>query len=851
MLLGMIVGVVGLLAAVPAFEPAPIPGRERISFNEGWRFQKHDPAEVGDRLSYTNVKPWLLDAGKTGAPEGGAYAQSEFDDRAWRAVTLPHDWGIEGPFHQEYPGETGKLPWWGVGWYRKRFTVPASDAGRPVYLDFDGAMSFATVWLNGRLVGGHPYGYASFRVDLTPHLRAGAENVVAVRLDNPQESSRWYPGGGIYRNVWLVKTAPVAVAHWGVAVSTPKVSPASATVAVRVDLVNSRGQTQKADVETKVYDGRRLVGAAKASPVNELVSGARIESTVEVANPRLWSPTSPALYRAVTTVRQGGKVVDTVETTFGIRSVTFDAKQGFLLNGQRTYLKGVCLHHDLGALGAAFNLRAAERQLEIMKAMGCNAIRTSHNPPAPEFLDLCDRMGFVVFDELTDTWTRAKKPNGYAKLFADWSENDLRSFIRRDQNHPSVVLWSTGNEVAEQGDEAGFAVSRRLTAIAHDEDPTRLVTSGNDRPNSGFNGYQKTIDVFGFNYKPHLYVRFRQENPTIPLYGSETASTISSRGEYFFPVTADKEQGRADFQVSSYDLSYPYWASTPDMEYKGQDENPSVFGEFVWTGFDYLGEPTPYNSDATVLLNYSDPAARAKAEAELKALGKIVVPSRSSYFGIVDLAGFPKDRYYLYQARWRPELPMAHLLPHWNWPDRVGQVTPVHLYTSGDEAELFLNGRSLGRKKRGPYEYRLLWDDVVYEPGELKAVVYKSGKPWATDLMKTTGAAAKLTLKADRKAIASDGNDLSFVTVTVADAKGRMVPRSKNRLRFEIEGPGEIVATDNGDATDHEPFHAHDKRAYNGLCLVIVRAKKGQAGTIRLRALSNSLGSAETTIRAR
>jgi beta-galactosidase len=855
MLNGMIAGFVGLLAAVPALEAAPNLGRERISFNEGWRFEKGDPVEVGGRLGYANLKPWLLDPSKPSAPEGGPYAETGFDDRAWRSVTLPHDWGIEGPFHHEYPGETGKLPWWGVGWYRKRFNVPATDAGRPVYLDFDGAMSYASVWLNGRLVGGHPYGYASFRVDLTPYVRAGAENVVAVRLDNPRESSRWYPGGGIYRNVWLVKTAPLAVNHWGVTVTTPVVNPASAMVAVRVDLDNRSQLPQQAMTETKVYDGRRLVGILKSSvktmPFNMGETAGRTEAMLEVTNPRLWSPASPSLYRALTTIRQDGKVVDTVETTFGIRKVEFNAQQGILLNGQRTYLKGVCLHHDQGALGAAFNTRAAERQLEILKAMGCNAIRTSHNPPAPEFLDLCDRMGFLVLDELTDTWTHAKKPNGYAKLFADWSENDLRSFIRRDRNHPSVILWSTGNEIAEQVEQGGQEISRRLTAIAHDEDPTRLVTSGNDRPNSGFNGYQNTIDVFGYNYKPRLYARFRQENPTIPLYGSETASTISSRGEYFFPVTSEKEQGHQDFQVSSYDLSYPAWASTPDMEFKGQDENPSVFGEFVWTGFDYLGEPTPYNSDTTVLLNYSDPAARAKAEAELKALGKVEVPSRSSYFGIVDLAGFPKDRYYLYQARWRPELPMAHLLPHWNWPERVGLVTPVHLYTSGDEAELFLNGRSLGRKKRGPFEYRLRWDDVVYEPGELRAVVYKGGKPWATDTVRTTGAAAKLTMKPDRRTIGNDGRDLSFVTVTVADAKGVMMPRSKNRIQFEIEGPGEIVATDNGDATDHESFQAHDKRAYNGLCLVIVRAKKGEAGTIRLRAISEGLKPAEVTVRTK
>jgi beta-galactosidase len=533
-----------------------------------------------------------------------------------------------------------------------------------------------------------------------------------------------------------------------------------------------------------------------------------------------------------------------------MRTVRFDAREGFLLNGQCTYLKGVCLHHDLGALGAAFNVRAAERQLEILREMGCNAIRSSHNPPAPEFLDLCDRMGFAVIDEFADTWTHAKKPNGYARLFADWSEFDLRSMIRRDRNHPSVVLWSTGNEIAEQGAEGGQEVSRRLTAIVHDEDPTRLVTTGNDRPDAGFNGYQNTIDVFGYNYKPHLYPSFVEANPEIPLYGSETASTISSRGEYFFPVTEDKDQERADFQVSSYDLAYPGWASTPDMEFRGQDENPSVFGEFVWTGFDYLGEPTPYNDDATVLLNYSDPSARAKAERELEELGRIEVPSRSSYFGIVDLAGFPKDRYYLYQARWRPELPMAHLLPHWNWPERLGQVTPVHLYTSGDEAELFLNGRSLGRKRRGALEYRLRWDDVAYEPGEVRAVVYRAGRPWAEGVVRTTGDAVGVTLEADRSVIRADGNDLVFVTARVVDAQGITVPRTRTRITFEVEGPGEVVATDNGDPTDHEPFQARQKRAFNGLCLAVIRAEKGDPRNIRIRASAEGLGSGSADIRS-
>jgi beta-galactosidase len=827
--------------------PADLP-RTRVPFNEGWRFHKSDAP--GAALSYEALKPALR--GKGAAPDGGPFARPDFDDRAWRKLDLPHDWGVESPFRIDYPGETGKLPWWGVGWYRKRFVSSPADAGRRVVLDLDGAMSYASVWLNGHLVGGRPYGYSSFRVDLTPHLNVGGTNLLAIRLDNPQESSRWYPGGGIYRNVWLVNTGPVRVAHWGVSVTTPHVAPDAATVAFKVDVENAQPEAASVEVVTEIFDGKRRIATTSAVPGQVPAGGSvRLPQQAEIRAPKLWSPETPRLYRAVTTIRRAGRAVDSVETTFGVRTIRFDAQDGFSLNGKRTFLKGVCLHHDLGALGAAFNLRAAERQIEILKSMGCNAIRTSHNPPAPEFLDLCDRMGMFVLDEFTDTWTHAKTANGYARLFEDWHETDLRGMVRRDRNHPSIVMWSTGNEIAEQVEAGGQAISRRLTAIVHEEDPTRPVTTGNDRPNSGFNGYPDTLDVFGYNYKPMLYRRFRETNPSKPLYGSETASTVSSRGEYFFPVTDDKAGGKADYQMSSYDLYAPPWAMPPDVEFRGQDENPSVFGEFVWTGFDYLGEPTPYNGDTTILLNYSDPVARAEAERKLKELGRITMPSRSSYFGIVDLCGFPKDRFYLYQARWRPDLPMAHLLPHWNWPERVGQVTPVHLYTSGDEAELFLNGRSLGRKRRGRLEYRLRWDDVAYAPGVLKAVVYKNGRRWAEDTVRTTCPAAGLSLTPDRRRIRADGKDLAFVTVAVIDARGATVPRSKPEIAFEISGPGEIVATDNGDATDLREFSAKSRRAYNGLALVVVRAKPGTSGTIRLRARGDGLRPSETTLEAR
>jgi beta-galactosidase len=511
-------------------------------------------------------------------------------------------------------------------------------------------------------------------------------------------------------------------------------------------------------------------------------------------------------------------------------------------------LNGVCDHSDLGALGTVVNTSALARQIRILQGMGCNAIRTSHNPPAPELLELCDRMGMLVMDESFDCWKRGKMKNDYHLLWDDWHERDWRAELRRDRNHPSIILWSIGNEVKEQGSLEGRVIAAELTDIAHQEDPTRPTTSANSNVHAGYNGFATNEDVFGYNYKPGEYGKFHAANPKQPLFGSETASCISSRGEYFFPVTDNKADGQGDFQMSSYDLYAPRWATPPDAEFKGQDEFPFVAGEFVWTGFDYLGEPTPYNGDKSTLLNFTDPAEKARMQKELDELGKIKVPSRSSYFGIVDLAGFPKDRYYLYQARWRPEFPMAHILPHWNWPERIGKVTPVFVYTSGDSAELFLNGKSLGLKKKEQYEYRLRWDDVVYQPGELKVVAYKNGKRWATDMMKTTGPAAKLTLQADRNKIQDDGRDLSFVTVRVVSKDGLLVPRSMNHIKFSISGPGEIVATDNGDATSFESFQAPDHNAFNGLALVIVRTKAGQPGTIVLTAQSQNLQSTKLSI---
>ena len=860
-----------LWANATAFASESKPMREQLSLNADWRFTQGDPAGVSNQVDYVTLKEWILPAreefsplaASKGRPEGNAggnipYVQSQFDDALWARLNLPHDWAIAGPFKQEYPGETAKLAWWGVGWYRKHLTIPAVDAGRKIYLDVDGAMSYATVWMNGQLVGGWPYGYASWRLDLTPFVKVGEDNLLAIRLDNPKQSSRWYPGAGLYRNIWLVKTAPVHVAHWGTFVTTPEVSEQSSTVKIQAKVDNGTDAESKVQVKHEIFElepdgskgksvGTIAANALTIAPHQALPS----EAGIVLKHPRLWSIEHPNRYVVVTSVEQDAKLIDRYETSFGIRTIQFTADKGFLLNGQRVPLNGVCDHHDLGALGAAINPRALERQVELLKQMGGNALRTSHNPPAPELLEVCDRLGMVVMDEAFDCWKKGKNKNDYHVLFPDWHDADLRALVRRDRNHPSVIFWSIGNEVPDQETSEGPKIAAELREIVRSEDASRPVTSACDKIAAGYNGFQKELDVFGYNYKPLQYPRFHSTNSAQPLFGSETASTVSSRGEYFFPVSDKQSEGRADFQMSSYDLYAPPWASSPDVEFRGQDQNPFVAGEFVWTGFDYLGEPTPYNSDLSNLSNFTDPAAKARLKKELEELGKIKVPSRSSYFGILDLAGFPKDRFYLYQSRWLPDFPMAHILPHWNWPDRVGQVTPIHVYTSGDSAEVFVNGKSLGLKQKKAFEYRLRWDEVVYEPGEVKVIAYKNGRKWATDTVKTAGAPAQLTLQADRPVIHADGLDLSFITVTVADKQGLPVPRSRNHIQFAIEGPGEIIAVDNGDATSFEPFQATERNAYNGKALVIVRSQAGAGGAIVLKAVSSGVAGAEVKIRSK
>jgi beta-galactosidase len=820
--------------------------RSRDSFNAGWKFARFGPMTDGS----TKPEPGAA------LPGGDTPASVEFDDATWRSLNVPHDWGVEGPFRDDLPGDTGKLPWKGIGWYRKRFNVPASNRGKRFFVDFDGAMADARVWLNGEYVGNWPYGYQPFRLELTPFVKFGAENVLAVRLDTAQWGSRWYPGAGIYRNVWIVKTSPVHVGHWGVTITTPSLTDREGKVKVVVKLDNQGDEETQASIQTEVFElaaggapGMKV--AASAWVQQPLAAGktSQVELDLTVPRPRRWDLETPNRYLARTSVRAGDTLADVYDQPFGFRTIEFTPREGFKLNGRRVPVQGTCNHHDLGPLGAALNLRALERQLEILKEMGCNALRTSHNPPAPELLDLADRMGFLVMVESFDCWRRGKTAGDYSRLFDAWHARDLQAMVRRERNHPSVIMWSIGNEIHEQN---GPGLAKTLRDIVHAEDPTRPVTAGCNNPSAGTNGFQTAVDIFGLNYHPRDYKRILDHpgNEQKPMHTAESSSCVSSRGEYFFPVKRGKTS-EVDYQVSSYDVDAPPWAQPPDEVFEALDRNPAFFGEFVWTGFDYLGEPTPYNNDVTNLLNFSDPQNRAAMKAQLDALGKLKVPSASSYFGIVDLCGFKKDRFYIYQARWRPDLPMAHILPHWNWPERVGQVTPVHLYTSGDEAELFLNGKSQGRKKRGQYEYRLRWDDAVYEPGELLAIAYREGKEWARDRVRTTGPPAQLLLRVDRSSIRADGLDLAFITVARTDRAGDTDPRFNGLVTFELDGPGEIVAVGNGNAASHEPFQARSRRAFHGLCQVIVKGQSGNPGPITLTARSAGLADSRITVTSR
>ena len=759
----------------------------------------------------------------------------------WQIVNVPHDWAISGEFDKNIDiqqtmviedgekvpkmrtGRTGALPHIGIGWYRKSLEIPSSWKAKRINIEFDGAMSHAKVYLNGNFVGEWPYGYASFGFDMTEHVNFGGENILAVRLENKPYSSRWYPGAGIYRNVRLVATNPIHIKQWGTYITTPDIEGGKGTVNIKTTMLNKLNESKKLVVSTRILSPENAV-VAELSTDTEFNKEAMVEQILEVPSPELWTVDSPVLYTAVTKLFEGSKELDSYETIFGFRYFEFTSNKGFFLNGKRVQLNGVCLHHDLGPLGAAVNYSAVKRQLEMLQEMGCNSIRTSHNPPTPELLDLADEMGFLIINEAFDEWKYAKCKNGYNTLWDDWAEKDMTAFIHRDRNHPSVIMWSIGTEIREQGIEGGAKYCQFLVDICKKEDPTRPTTAGfNQWQGAIKNGFADIVDVAGWNYKPQHYNFIHNKFPHWKMYGSETASTVSSRGEYFFPDEPKVHYTREPYHSSSYDMEYPRWATSPDREFAAQDSFIFMAGEYVWTGFDYLGEPTPYN---------------------------IQWPARSSYFGIIDLCGIPKDRFYLYQSKWTDK-EVLHLLPHWNWEGKEGETIPVHCYTNFNKAELFLNGKSLGVKEKDPTQlyrkYRLVWD-VPYEAGELKVVALnKKGEPVKETVMKTAGQAAKIKLEARSSTITADGKELAFVTVSVLDENGILCPRAANQINFSVAGEGSLKAVGNGDPTSLESFVKPTRKAFNGKCMVFIQSSETK-GTIILKAESEGLEPGEITI---
>lgn len=804
--------VIAIVAMAPKATGAQ---RSETDFNRDWKFTKAAQTEAVRDLSY--------------------------DDSSWESVRLPHDWAISGPFDESAPGSTGKLPWKGVGWYRKTFTVEA-DANRRVYFDFDGVMAFPEVYINGKLAGKWDYGYMSFRVDATPHIRFGKENVVAVEVDTRRHGSRWYPGAGIYRKVRMVVTSPLHIAHWGTFVTTPSVSDGRATIRVRTTIENHGSVERELDVDVSIHDPQGNVVASDQkrgiAPANGTVE---IDQQMFADDPSRWDLKHPHLYTAEATVRSDGDLVDGETVTFGIRTFSFDPDRGFFLNGKRVQLYGVNLHHDLGALGAAFNRRAMERQLQIMQEMGVNAVRTSHNAPAPEVLELCDQMGIFVWDECFDKWNATADNLDGPENVLPMAIRQLDNFVRRDRNHPCVFIWSVGNEIGTSVNERGEGMSfGRLAGMRNailQLDDTRPVGIGCHTPNTVDHPVYDPLDLTGWNYG-RRYGRYREAYPDNPILYSESASTVSSRGHYAFPLASSKTDypGGTDY-VSSYDLSATPWSDIPDFEFQLMEDDRFVGGEFVWTGFDYLGEPTPNRRRA-----------------------------RSSYFGIVDMAGIPKDRYFLYRSHWRPDVQTIHILPHWNWPDRVGKNVPVFVYTNGDSGELFLNGMSLGRRTKGvvpaksanretdyydvTYRYRLRWDDVTYEPGELKVVVYKQGAKLGEKVIHTAGSPASIRLTPDRTDLLPTGEDLSFILVEAMDAEGNPSPLARNPIEFEVTGAGELVAVDNGDQLSLDSFQDNRHALFNGKAVLIVRTREGKLGPIQVTASSAGLEPATVSLKA-
>lgn len=766
-----------------------------------------------------------------------------FDDHRWQTVNVPHDWAIYGPFDVNNDlqrvavtqnletqaslktGRTGGLPYVGIGWYRTTFNaVP----GKRTTLIFDGAMSEARVYVNGREACFWPYGYNSFHCDVTALVHDdGTPNTLAVRLQNLPQSSRWYPGAGLYRNVHVISTDSIHVPVWGTQITTPHVQQDFASVRLLTHIEGSGQQELRVLTQILSPEGKIVAQKDNSGPISH---NQPFEQNFIVNAPQLWSPETPHLYTAVTEIYVGQRKVDTYSTRFGIRKIEFIADKGFYLNGVHRKIQGVCNHHDLGPLGAAVNVKALRHQLELLKDMGCDAIRTAHNMPAPELVSLCDEMGFMMMIEPFDEWDIAKCENGYHRYFEQWAERDMVNMLHQYRNHPSVIMWSIGNEVPTQCSPEGYRVAKFLRDICHREDPTRPVTCGMDQVSCILdNGFGAMIDIPGLNYRTHRYDEAYKRLPQNLILGSETASTVSSRGVYKFPVEQKAAVMHPDHQSSGYDVEYCSWSNLPDNDFELQDDRPWTIGQFVWTGFDYLGEPTPYDTDAW--------------------------PSHSSLFGIIDLASLPKDRYYLYRSQWNKREHTLHILPHWNWEGREGQIVPIFVYTDYPTAELFINGKSYGKRSKNKSSllerYRLMWMDTVYEPGTVRVVAYDSeGRVAETKEIRTAGKPHHLQLTTRHTQLKADGKDLAYVTVSVVDKAGNLCPMDSRLIKFSVKGSGIYRAAANGDASSLDLFHLPQMHAFSGQLTAIVQTTE-KAGSIQLTASAKGLKSGKITLYSR
>ncbi|MDB0714922.1 glycoside hydrolase family 2 TIM barrel-domain containing protein [Bacteroides xylanisolvens] len=800
------------------------------------------------RVEYNLEKGW-----KFIHKDGTDFMRSKYDDSHWQSINIPHDWAIYGPFsiHNdrqkvaivqdgqktalEHAGRTGGLPFVGVGWYRLSFDAPAFTSSDKATLIFDGAMSHAKVYLNGHEVGYWPYGYNSFYLDVTSYMKIGQKNMLAIRLENQEESSRWYPGAGLYRNVHLRINKQTHIPVWGTCLTTPIIRSEYAKVHLQTTLNTLGGKERNGyRIITELKDDMRKVVACNEKGL-EYGDKNIFEQDFDVFAPKLWSPDTPTLYTAESKVYAGQELIDEHTTRFGIRSLTLIPDKGFFLNGQKTTFKGVCMHHDLGPLGAAVNDAAIRRQIRILKDMGCNAIRTSHNMPAPELVRACDEMGIMLMIETFDEWKAEKCANGYHKIFDEWAEKDLVNVIHHYRNNPSIVMWCIGNEVADQWNaDKGPKLSRFLQDICHREDPTRLVTQGMDAPDAVVNNNMAAVmDVAGFNYRPHKYQENYKKLPQQIILGSETASTLSSRGIYKFPVTRCWMKKYEDHQASSYDVEHCQWSNLPEDDFIQHEDLPYCIGEFVWTGFDYLGEPTPYYTDW---------------------------PSHSSLFGIIDLAGLPKDRFYLYRSHWNKTKETLHILPHWNWEGREGEVTPIFVYTNYPSAEIFINGKSQGKRTKDlsvtvhnsadsasimglkrQQRYRLMWMNTRYEPGTVKVVAYdNAGKVIAEREMHTAGEPHHIELIPDRTELQANGKDICFVTVRVVDKKGNLCPTATNKIYFKVKGAGFYRAGANGNPVSLESFQKPEMNLFSGMMTALVQTTDKE-GSIVLEATGKGL----------